>query len=782
MSTRITNYASFIIFLLIFTMQTNAQKSITGVITEEISTKDGKFLLHRTTHLPKGKSISGTVTFEPESDKTKKREKQIENLKRYILKIGDQIISNDGIFTMKLPDTDNIPLQVLTSEGKLVQEIPFELSEPLIPENLKMPKTIRKDFAEKITGDFSGDISNANILLNEKPVDILAGNDTELFFKVENIEPGKQDLSLEYDDVKATESVNVVDYTLQAGRLNLNRGESTYLNVKVVGLKDLQEPLELSVQNQSVGTILLEGGDIQTIQITPSEVAETGIWQKRFDIQSLRRGSFRIYTDLIVFEENIKETEFPDTDTLVEEIPFSDFNEIEESIDTLTTKIDKKKGVVGSETLTGLGENNNKPREVPNPPRQQKQCLRYPIEPEINNRVGWDLIGDLYVNGKIESDYLNDLRAGEILHRLQHARSLNGSLHTILNEEYFKGHKCNNSTAHADGPQVFPSFPWEDIFLTVDLCDEATEQKTRLIDFLDPNADIEALKKWREDFETAVCNFGLATSSESGTMLNYFADKTSKSMSDIDKAYKEFQEEMRVTLELRYNASRARARMWEGVAFAVGTALTAGIGGAVAGSMSAVLVSSFVSTAGFVYEQGMQSMGMDQQMAQLVSAIATAGMGGGGIFDFTEGVVTSTVTGVVVSEGLNTMAKSNVESFAMSMALLDDDNWANMIKNLEEDYRQGAINRFNENRNNFISDVREELANLCEVKNSLEKLLPETEEAVRNAEMQVRSSFWRKLWNDSMENSWDCKCCEWSDGSSPEPACKQTIPPFGFEP
>ena len=75
MSTRIINYASFITFLLIFTMQTNAQKSITGVVTEEISTKDGKFLLHRTTHLPKGKTISGTVMVEPESDKTKKREK-----------------------------------------------------------------------------------------------------------------------------------------------------------------------------------------------------------------------------------------------------------------------------------------------------------------------------------------------------------------------------------------------------------------------------------------------------------------------------------------------------------------------------------------------------------------------------------------------------------------------------------------------------------------------------------------------------------------------------------
>ncbi len=300
---KIINYVSLVSLLLIFTIQTNAQKSITGIVTEEISTKDGKFLLHRTTHLPKGKTISGTVMVEPDSDKTKKRDKQIENLKKYILKVGDQIIGNDGVFTIKLPDIDNIPLQVFTSEGKLVQEIHFELSEPIIPENFKMPKTIRKDFPEKITGDFSGDISNANILLNEKPVDILAGNDTELFFKVEDIESGKQDLSLEYDDIKATESVHVVDYTLQVGKLNLNRGESTYLDIKIVGLEDLQEPLELEIINQSVGTVILEGGDKQTIEIQPSEVEDTGVWDKNFEIQSLANGSFSIFTNLNISKE-----------------------------------------------------------------------------------------------------------------------------------------------------------------------------------------------------------------------------------------------------------------------------------------------------------------------------------------------------------------------------------------------------------------------------------------------------------------------------------------------
>jgi hypothetical protein len=249
-------------------------------------------------------------------------------------------------------------------------------------------------------------------------------------------------------------------------------------------------------------------------------------------------------------------------------------------------------------------------------------------------------------------------------------------------------------------------------------------------------------------------------------------------MSDIDKAYNEFQENMRVTLELRYNASCARANMWKAVSFTVGTVLSAGIGGAIADTMGAALVSTFVSTAGFVYEQGLATLGMDSRLAQLVSSIVTAGMGGipsGG------DVVNMAATGTV-TEGLNTMQQGYVESYAMSMVLLDDDNWEKMIESLSEDYRSDAIARFNENRDEFVGKVREELTNLCQVKNSLEELLAATEEAVDNAQLWVSSSFWRKLWNNAMNETLDCNCCEWSDGSNPPPSCTQLIPPFGFSP
>lgn len=286
-----------------------AQKTISGVVTEEIKTKDGTVKITRTAHLPKGKTISGTIAYEPESEKPKKREKQFQKLSSLVIKLGKAIISEGEIFTTKLPDSDKLPIQVFDEGGNMVQEIPLDLNEPLADVPLDLPKTLRKDNIEKITGNLSGNIADATVTVDDKPMDLLAGNEDELFFRVEDVTPGKHDIVLDDKNVQATESVNVVDYTLQAGRLTLNRGESTYLDVKVTGLEDVQEPLQLEVKNQSVGTISLEGGDVQFIQIKPEEVAETGVWNKRFDIQSLTRGSFSVYTDLTVNQQEKPENE-----------------------------------------------------------------------------------------------------------------------------------------------------------------------------------------------------------------------------------------------------------------------------------------------------------------------------------------------------------------------------------------------------------------------------------------------------------------------------------------
>ena len=757
----------FIVTLFWSSASAQQRQIISGLVIEKYEVKDGSITVQYPEKLSSGKTISGKVIVQPQSEKPSKKTKQLESLQKHTLIFGKNIPVKDGTFVVDLPEGKNLPIGILSKNGDKIGQRISQLTEPLVGEKLKIPSTIKANSIEMIEGDFPGDVRKANLTLDENPVEIIAGNENHLFYTVENVDPGKHKLNLDYGDQKQVQEINLIDYTLSIDKTTLNRGEKAHVEVKVFGMQEVTDPVKLSVQNITIGTIILEGGEEQSILIDPQEINESGIWEKEFEITSLKKGAFTLNTDLIIFDE----AEINQTDSLAEMIDFDEPVEVEKP----ENKKDAKKNEYRGTENTDPDLINNPARNRPNPteslpePKPRKRCEIFPFEPNIDDRLGWDLFGSLYSDGQIDSDYLNDLRGGSVMQKLDRAKKLSSSLQTILNENYFKAYQCNEYLAHADVTQEFPQFPWEEIFLTVDLCDETTEGKTSLIDFLDPDSDMKALKKWRVDFEKAVQNFGIPESASGyDNMLGSFSANTAKAMSEINKAYDEFQEDMRVTLALRYNASRARSRMWEAVAFTVGTALSV-----VTGGSSAALAAVFVSTSGFVLEQGMTTMGMDENIAQLVTAIATAGVGA------TDVIIASSTT--TVTEGLNTMAQNNVESYAMSMALLDDDVWAKMIENLSKDYRIGAINQFNAHRNKFIGAVKEQLAELCKIKNSLVKLLPETEKAIDEAEVWVSSTFWRKIWNESMNNTFDC-CCEYNDGSGPHSSCRQTIPPFGFDP
>ncbi len=757
----------FFVSLICCSVSAQQRQIISGLVIDKYELKDGSITVQYPEKLSSGKRISGTVIVQPQSEKPSKKTKQLENLQKHILMFGKNIPVKDGIFVVDLPEGKNLPIGILSENGAKIGEQFAQLTEPIVGEKLKIPSTIKANSIEMIEGDFLGDVSKANLTLDKNPVEIIAGNENQLFYKVENVDPGKLKLNLDYGDQNQVQEINLIDYTLSIDKTILNRGEKAHLKAKVFGLQEVTDEVKLSVQNITLGTVLLEGGQEQSILVDPREINESGIWEKDFEITSIKKGTFTLNTDLIIFDE----AEINQADSLAEMIDFKEPIEIENPENKTNTKKNEQRGTENTDPdlINTPARNRPNPTEMLPEPKPRKHCIKFPFDPNIDDRLGWDLFGSLYSNGQIDSDYLNDLRGGSIKQKLNQANRLSGSLQTILNENYFKAYQCNEYLAHADVAQEFPQFPWEDIFLTVDLCDEATEGKTSLIDFLDPDADMDAIKKWREDFEKAVQNFGIPESASGyDNMLGSFSANTAKAMSEISKAYDEFQEDMRVTLALRYNASRARSRMWEAVAFTVGTALSVVTGGG-----SAALAAVFVSTSGFVLEQGMTSMGMDENIAQLVTAIATAGIGA------TDVIIASSTT--TVAEGLNTLSQNNVESYAMSMALLDDDVWAKMIENLSEDYRIDAINQFNAHRNKFIGAVKEQLAELCKIKNSLVKLLPETEKAIDEAKLWVSSTFWRQLWNERMDDTLDC-CCEYSDGSGPHQSCKQTIPPLGFDP
>ncbi|MFQ5446688.1 MAG: hypothetical protein ACE5FF_07130, partial [Saprospiraceae bacterium] len=405
-----------------------------------------------------------------------------------------------------------------------------------------------------------------------------------------------------------------------------------------------------------------------------------------------------------------------------------------------------------------------------------------PTDPQIDNRTGYDLFGDLYSTGKLSFD-LNDVRFGYE----QKVRAASGMLHnleTVLDEQFNSVECPGDETAHEARPQYFPAFPWEDFFLSIDFCDPANANKHKLSDYIDPDADLSALENWYDDLGHSLDNCGLGDPF-SGTYMSYFQDEIDDSMQRVSDAYDIFQSKMETGMALRFNRSRAENRLWQGVIFAVATAASAGIAAGVGGG-AAALASAFASTTGFIYEQGLVSMNADPKMAQAVGALISLGLGaassaGTAAMQIMEESTVSATSVMTLSEGLTAITQQHIRNFALSLAVLDDDAWNDTKEKLAEDYDQNALNQFEANREELKAEVARAIADMCKVRNSLRQLLPAMEEAQAKASEYLHSSFWRKLWSDAMDISLDC-CCAYSDGSGPSAGCHATVPPFLFDP
>ncbi len=413
---------------------------------------------------------------------------------------------------------------------------------------------------------------------------------------------------------------------------------------------------------------------------------------------------------------------------------------------------------------------------------EPRRCLEWGEVPPIDPRSGFDLIGDLYRKGKISFD-LNHVRFGYGA-KLEAARNTLHHLETILSEQYVPSACDEGARAHRPGAQRFPDFPWEEVFLTVDFCDSTHMRKNRLSDFLDPDARLEALEQWYAELGAALENFGLPRPYR-GSYFSYFDREIRDAQQRIAAAYERFDEQMEAAMALRYNRTRASERLWQTTVFVAVTAASAGL--AVAGGGGAALLASvFTSGAGFVTEHGLRAMGADPQLAAAVAALTSLSIGlaasvGQPLRQIAEEALVSESALTALQEGLDAMQQRQVRNFALSLAVLDDATWDELRRRLAEDYDRAALDQFERYRQELQAEVGRALRDLCAVRHSLRELLPAAERAWEQAVDWLSAAFWRRLWLEAVDRSFDC-CCTYSDGTGPSAGCVVSVPPFGFEP
>ena len=131
-----------------------------------------------------------------------------------------------------------------------------------------------------------------------KEMTLLAESPRQSFCTLPETTSGEHTITIVENGKTAFSKVSAVNMDLSTGKLNLRKGEKTYVDVAISGLQNLPANATLSVNNASGGTVAMTGGETQVITIPPADINTAGTFQKRFDLQSLRTGSFSLNVNL----------------------------------------------------------------------------------------------------------------------------------------------------------------------------------------------------------------------------------------------------------------------------------------------------------------------------------------------------------------------------------------------------------------------------------------------------------------------------------------------------
>ncbi len=306
-----------IFFLILhFTSQAQTTTRQKGLITVEFNYPQGNIKLYLPNDINQGDIISGLISFEPYGKNDKQKQKSLDELLKNKLKIGNPV-PGPGVKALAELYTGE------TVKIKTVVSAPFIVS--IFDKNNKVKTTEitpgkeshgKENYCQipthaltgnplTIYGPFDGDFSNTNCRLNNKSLEILAESPQETIIDYPANASGVQTLFIqENGQQKCEKKVSGVDMNLSTGKLNLQKGESTYVEVALTGLQNLPDNATLTITNITTGIVTMIGGENQVITIPPADISSTGLFTKRFNLQSIKTGTFSVDVNLDLPEPN----------------------------------------------------------------------------------------------------------------------------------------------------------------------------------------------------------------------------------------------------------------------------------------------------------------------------------------------------------------------------------------------------------------------------------------------------------------------------------------------
>jgi hypothetical protein len=153
----------------------------------------------------------------------------------------------------------------------------------------------------RIIGPFDGDMANTTCSLNNMPLLVLTESRRECNVQYPIDATGVRLLTVNENNGSQTpaceQKISSVQMNISVGKLDLRKGQKTYINVSITGLQHLPDTAVLTLNNQTTDIVTMLPENNIRIPLAPDSVG-TGIFNRRFDVLSLRTGSFTVVVNL----------------------------------------------------------------------------------------------------------------------------------------------------------------------------------------------------------------------------------------------------------------------------------------------------------------------------------------------------------------------------------------------------------------------------------------------------------------------------------------------------
>jgi len=307
-----TRYSIFVImfwFPMILLGQQIETNVSSGLQVIKIKTIQGTVTVNLPERIHAGDVISGSVIAEAnvqiDSKLSKKKQREnaqlLEQFNAQTINIFGQIITpKDQFFSINIPldvnpEIANCFVKNHDNQALACSFLNISKDPRVIPMNqtLSLPNYFRSGYYEKVNGLFDGNAQNTSVFINESPLNIVAESPECMIISIPENLHGTSELQIFEKDWGFDESVQIIDLIMEVGKTDLKKGESTNMQVSILGVDNLTQPLQAHIENLSPTQIELNGGNLQSLEIT-DVMTSNGMYQNAYTITALLPGGYTI--------------------------------------------------------------------------------------------------------------------------------------------------------------------------------------------------------------------------------------------------------------------------------------------------------------------------------------------------------------------------------------------------------------------------------------------------------------------------------------------------------